>query len=76
MSTQAATTLTHNNSSANKKESLLNDKEARMNQRDASYLNPYSRLYRQLKYEQQFRKRTFKTANDSHILFDEVKLKL
>jgi len=35
-----------------KKESIVNDREAKINQRDAQFLNPDSRLYRQVKYQQ------------------------
>jgi len=34
----------------NKRESIVNDREAKINQRDAAFLNPDSKLYRQVKY--------------------------
>ncbi|CDW84381.1 UNKNOWN [Stylonychia lemnae] len=59
-----------------KKESIINDRNQKLNQKDQQFLNPNSRFYRQVKYQQQFRQRTFKTKEDVNILFDEVKLKL
>jgi hypothetical protein len=56
--------------------SIINDRDAKSNYRDAQYLNPDSRLYRQVKYQGGFRKRTFKTKEQSNVLFDEVKIKL
>jgi len=56
--------------------SIINNRDTKMNYRDAQYLNPDSRLYSQVKYEGRFRKRTFRTADKQSILFDEVRLKL
>jgi hypothetical protein len=56
--------------------SIINNRDTKMNYRDAQYLNPDSRLYSQVKYEGRFRKRTFRTADRPSILFDEVRLKL
>ena len=56
--------------------SIINDRDAKSTYRDAQYLNPDSRLYRQVKYQGGFRKRTFKTKDQLNVLFDEVKIKL
>lgn len=56
--------------------SIINNRDTKMNYRDAQYLNPDSRLYSQVKYEGRFRKRTFRTSDLQSILFDEVRLKL
>ena len=56
--------------------SIINDRDAKSNYLQAQYLNPDSRLYRQVKYQGGFRKRTFKTKDQQTVLFDEVKIKL
>jgi len=56
--------------------SIINNRDTKMNYRDAQYLNPDSRLYSQVKYEGTFRKRTFRTPELTSVLFDEVRLKL
>lgn len=56
--------------------SIINNRDTKMNYRDAQYLNPDSRLYSQVKYEGRFRKRTFRTPELTSVLFDEVRLKL
>jgi hypothetical protein len=56
--------------------SIINDRDAKSSYRDAQYLNANSLLYRQVKYQGGFRKRTFKTKDQETVLFDEVKIKL
>jgi hypothetical protein len=56
--------------------SIINDRDTKISQRDAQLLNPDSRFYKQVKYQNNFRRRTFKMPDQSSVLFDEVRLKL
>ena len=52
------------------------EKVVRFAQKEVTILNLEPNFNKSIKYEVKFRKRTFKTAGDENILFDEVKLRL